>query len=92
MGDSDLVVYLSIAALIVVLGAVVAFVIAWRVRKRAFRVIVGVMLLAAAALCVILSFGASLVVAALGVGSLVLAVRSPPQGRAWPEMSRETEP
>jgi hypothetical protein len=92
MGDSDIVQYLSAAALILVLGAVVAFVIAWRVRTRAVRVIVGVMLLVVAALCAIFSFLASLVVAALGVASLILAVRAPTRGRAWPETPREAEP
>lgn len=92
MGDSDIVLYLSVAALFVVVGAFVAFVIAWRVRKRAVRLIVGVVLLAVAAICAILSFLASLVVAALGVGSLVLAARSPTQGRALPETRREPEP
>jgi hypothetical protein len=84
MGDSDIVLYLSVAALIVVVGAVVVFVVACRVRKRAVRVIVGFMLLAVAALCASLSLLASLVVAALGVGSLVLAAKSPTQGQTWP--------
>ena len=88
MGDSDAVLYLSAAALIVVVGAVAAFVIAWRVRRKAVRVIVGVMLLAVAALCVVLSFLASLVVAALGAWSLVLAARSSKTGTTQPDIRR----
>jgi hypothetical protein len=92
MGDSDIVLYLSVAALIAVMGAVVAFVIAWRVGKRSVRLVVGVMLLVLAALCAILSFLATLVVAALGIGSLILAARSPTQDSALPQTRRETEP
>jgi hypothetical protein len=77
MGDSDITLYLSVMALLVMIGAIVAFVIAWRVRKRAVRVAVGVILLAVAAVCGILSLLAALIVAAPGVGALVLASKTP---------------
>ena len=73
MGDSDLLRVLNIAALLLVIGAVVAFVIAWRARSRALRVAVGLILLAVAAFGAILSFLAALLIAGLGVASLVLA-------------------
>jgi len=77
MGDSDVTLYLSVVALVVMVIAIVAFVIAWRVRKRSVRVAVGVILLALAAVCGILSLVASLIVAALGVGALILASKTP---------------
>jgi hypothetical protein len=77
MGDSDFALYLSLLALLVIGGAVVVFIVVWRVRKRAVRVTVGVLLLAVAAVCGILSLLAALVVAALGVGALVLASKMP---------------
>ena len=76
MGDSDITLYLSLLALLIG-GAVVAFVIAWRARKRAVRVTVGLLLLAVALVCGILSLLAALIVAALGVGALVLASKTP---------------
>ena len=78
MGDSDITLYLSVVALLVMAGTIVAFVIAWRVQRRIVRVTVGVILLAVAATCGILSILASLLVAALGVAALVLASKTPP--------------
>ena len=96
MGDSDIILYLSVAALLVVVGAVVAFVIAWRVRKRSVRVTVGVILLAVAALCGILSFLAALLVAALGVAALAMAAkrpqRSPTETQGRPNKPSEATP
>ena len=89
MGDSDITLYLSAAALLVVAGSVVAFVIAWRVRKKSFRFAVGVTLLVAAAGCSILSFRGALLVGALGVGSLILAGRT--LRSVSSEMQRKTE-
>ena len=96
MGDSDITLYLSAAALVIVTGAVAAFVIAWRVRKRVVRVTVGVILLAATPLCGILSFLASLLVAALGVVVLTMAAktsqRSPTETHARPNKPPEATP
>ncbi|UCG50501.1 MAG: hypothetical protein JSW58_09825 [Candidatus Latescibacterota bacterium] len=77
MGDSDIALYIAVLALIVILGAVIAFVIAWRVRKRTVRVTVGVLLLAVAAVCGVLSLLGGVLVAALGVAALVLAAKTP---------------
>ena len=77
MGDSDITLYLSVVALAVMVGAIVAFVIAWRVHRRAVRVSVGVIQLAVATVCGILSVLAALIVAALGVAALALATRTP---------------
>jgi hypothetical protein len=77
MGDSDITLYLSVVALLVVVGAIIAFVIALRVRQKAVPVGVGVILLAVAAVCAILSFLAALLVAALGVSALILASKTP---------------
>lgn len=77
MGDSDIAFYLSVAALLVVVGAIIAFVVAIRVRQRAVRVSVGVILLAGASLCAIISILAALIVAAMGVSALILAAKTP---------------
>ena len=85
MGDSDIALYFSVAVLLVVVGAIIAFLIACRSRQRAVRIGVGVILLAVAAVCAILSLLAAMLVAALGVLALVLASKTP-QGK-----SAETE-
>jgi hypothetical protein len=77
MGDSGITLYLSVVAFLAMAGSIVAFVIAWRVRRRIVRVTVGVILLAVAATCGILSILAALLVAALGVAALVLASKTP---------------
>ncbi|MGD8699714.1 MAG: hypothetical protein PVJ43_10515 [Gemmatimonadales bacterium] len=77
MGDSDFGFYLFVAALLVMVGAIVAFVIAWRSRQRAVRVAVGVILLAVAAVCPVLSVLVAFLVGALGVSALVLASKAP---------------
>jgi hypothetical protein len=77
MGDSDITLYLSLLALLIVGGAVVAFVIAWRVSKRAVRVTVGLLLLTVPVVSGILSLPAALLVGALGGGALVLASKTP---------------
>lgn len=77
MGDSDIAFHFSVAALLVVGGAIIAFLIACRSRRRAVRVGTGVILLAVAAMCVILSLLAALLVAALGVVALVMASKTP---------------
>jgi hypothetical protein len=92
MGDSDFALYLSVVAILVMVGSVIAFIIAWRVRKRPVRIVVGVLLLAVAALCAILSFLATLIVAALGVASLVLAGRTQTQDSSRPKARRGTDP
>ena len=91
MGDSDITVYLSVVAVLVMAGAIVAFVIAWRVRRRGVRVAVGALLLAAAAFCGILTLLAALLIAALGVGCLILAGRTPTQENVRPGTRRKTE-
>jgi hypothetical protein len=77
MGDSDITLYLSVLASLLVAGAVIAFAIACRIRCRAVRVTVGLVLLAIAAVCGILSVLAALLVAALGVAALALAGKTP---------------
>lgn len=77
MGDSDFTFYASLVALLVTVGAIVAFIIAWRVRRRSVRVAVGILLLLTAAVGGILSLLASLLIATLGVVSLVMATRTP---------------
>jgi hypothetical protein len=77
MGDSDITLYLSVVAPFVIVGAIVAFAVAWRVRKRVVRITVGVILLAVALVCGILSLLAALSVAALGVAALILAGKTP---------------
>jgi len=64
-------------ALLVMVGSIAAFIIAWRVRRRGVRLTVGVILLAIAAVCSILSLLATLVVGALGIGCLIMAVNMP---------------
>lgn len=81
MGDSDFGFYLFFAALLVMVGAIVAFIIAWRSRQRAVRVAVGVILLATAAVSAVLSLLEAFLVAALGVSALVLASKTP-QGKS----------
>ena len=89
MGDSDITLSLSVVALLVVVGALIAFVVALRVRERTVRVGVGVILLAVAAVCAILSIQAALLVAALGVSALILASNTP-RGRRWKPNGRST--
>jgi hypothetical protein len=81
--------YLSVLAFLVIVSAAIAFAIACRVRSRAVRVTVGVILLAIAAVCGILSVLAALLVAALGVAALALASKTPQI--ALPETQGETE-
>lgn len=73
MGDSGIALQLSLLALAVVVAAIIAFAVAWRVRNRAVRVLLGVLMLAGAAVCTFLSALAALLVAALGLGTLLLA-------------------
>ena len=89
MGDSDITAYLSVLAFLVVVGAIIAFAVALRVRRKTFRAAVGILLLAVAALSSILSMLATLLVASLGVAALVLASRTPQ--RASLETQCETE-
>ena len=89
MGDSDITAYLSLLALFVIVGAVIAFAVALRVRRRTFRVAVGVLLLVVAALSSILSLLATLLVAVLGVATVFLASRTPQ--RASLETLEKTE-
>jgi hypothetical protein len=77
MGDSDIAVQLSILTLLLVVTAIVAFVIACRVRNRVVRVLVGALLIAIAATCGLFSTMAGLLVAALGVTALVMATKIP---------------
>jgi hypothetical protein len=77
MGDTDIGLYLLVASLLVIFGAIIAFVIACLSRRRAVRVGVGVVLLAMATVCSFLSLLAALLVAALGVAALVLARYTP---------------
>jgi len=75
MGDSGIVTTISVLALLLVIAAVAAFVVAWRVRSRKLRAIVGILLLASALVCGIFSALAAMSVATLGFGALVLAAR-----------------
>jgi len=89
MGDSAITPYLSVVALLVVVVAMIAFVVALRVRQRTVRVGVGVILIAVAAVCAILSILAGLLVASLGVYALILASNTP-RGRRWKPNGRST--
>ena len=85
MGDSGISIYFSVAALVLVAGAVTAFVVAWRVKNRTLRIVVGILLLATAILSSFLSTLAMLVIAVLGVCALVLATRSAEGKKPTPE-------
>jgi hypothetical protein len=89
MGDSNITLYLSVVALLVVVGAIIAFIVALRVRQRSVRFGVGVILLAVAAMCAILSILATLLIAALGVFALILASKTP-RVRCWKSNGRGT--
>jgi hypothetical protein len=71
-----------------IVTAIVAFVAAWRIRKRVVRVLVGVLLLAMAAACSLFSTIAALLVAALGIIALVLGTKTPQGNRSITETSR----
>lgn len=77
MGDSDIMIYLSVLAGFVIVSAVVAFVVALCARKKAVRAGIGICLLAVAMLSAVLSLLSAVVVAALGVAALALAGRTP---------------
>jgi hypothetical protein len=77
MGDSDITFYLSLLAVLCIVGSGIAFGIAWRTRRRGLRITLGVLLLAVAAFCGILSLPAALIIAAAGVAILALAIKTP---------------
>lgn len=79
MGDSGFAVQFSLLILVFVVGAIVAFLIAWCVRKRSVRFLVGVILLAGAAACNLFSVLAALLVTILGATALILAIKTPAQ-------------
>ena len=81
MGDSGIAVQLTLLVLFLIITATVAFVVAWRVRNRVVRVFVGVLLLAMAAGCSLFSTMAVLLVAALGVITLVMGAKTPKGNR-----------
>ena len=87
MGDSGLAVQLSLIVLLLIVTAIAAFVVAWRVRNRVVRIFVGVLLLAMAAVFSLLSAVAVLLVAALGVIALVLGTKTPQDNRSITELS-----
>lgn len=72
MGDSDITMYLNLLSLAIVVGAMIAFLVAWRLRSRIQRIIIGVLLLAMGIFSVSLSLLAALFVAGLGMAALVL--------------------
>ena len=76
MGDSDIAVQLSALAIVLTVVSIAAFVIAWRVRKRAVRLSIGVVLLVLAVTCGFFSTWTVLLIAALGVAAMVLAFRT----------------
>lgn len=76
MGDSDITVFLSILALVLVSVAIMVFIIGCRVRKRGIRILIGLLLLAAAFGCHLFSFLASMLVGILGVVTLILAFKT----------------
>ena len=88
MGDSDIAAQLSLLVLLLIFTAIVAFVIAWRARNRVVRVLIGILLLAMAAACSLISAIAVLLVAALGVIALVLGTKTPQGNRSITEKSR----
>jgi hypothetical protein len=76
VGDSDFAVQLSALAIILIVVSIAVFVIAWRVRKRAVRLSIGVLLLVLAVTCGFFSTLAVLLIAVLGVSALVLAFKT----------------
>jgi len=95
MGDSGIAVQLTLLVLFLIVTAIVAFVVAWRVRNRVVRVFVGVLLLAMAAGCILFSTMAVLLVAALGIIALVMGAKTPqdnqPRGRMRNEESEKRD-
>jgi len=77
MGDSDITVQLSFLTYLLIVTAFVTFVVALCVHKRFVRILIGIFLFAMAATCVLFSMMAVLLVAALGVVTMVLAIKTP---------------
>ena len=77
MGDSDITVQLSLLSYLLIVTALVTFVVALCVRKRSVRILIGIFLFAMAATCVLFSIMAVLLVAALGVVTMILAIKTP---------------
>ncbi|MDB4444517.1 hypothetical protein N9174_04185 [bacterium] len=73
-----------------IVTAIVAFVVAWRVHNRAVRILVGVLLLAMAAACNLFSTIAVLMIAALRVTALVLATKTPQGKRSGTQTEQDT--
>jgi len=77
MGDSDITVLLSFLTYLLIVTTIVIFVVALCVHKRFVRILIGIFLFAMAATCVLFSMMAVLLVAALGVVTMVLAIKTP---------------
>jgi len=80
MGDSDLTVYLAIAALAVIVVASIMAAVAWRIPKRTVRVAIGSGLVVLGLWSAVLSFAAFVLVAGLGVAVLIIGIRTAPGG------------
>jgi hypothetical protein len=78
LGDSGILVHLTLLSYFLIVLAILIFLIAWRIRRRVVRFLVGVILLVMAGTCVLFSILAVLFVAALGITALVLAFKIPP--------------
>ena len=74
MGDSDIVTYFSVLALVVTIASVIVAIIAWRIKNKPFRIGVGVSLLIVAGGFVLLSILASLLIGGLGLVVLLLGI------------------
>ena len=77
MGDSDITVLLSFLTYLLIVIALVTFLVALWFRNRIVRILIGIFLFAMAATCVLFSMMAVLLVAALGVVTIVLAIKTP---------------
>lgn len=76
MGDSGLVTYLAVVAMGVIMVALILTAVAWRVRKRTVRIVIGLGLVILGLLSAALSLVAFVLVAGLGVTVLVAGVRT----------------
>jgi hypothetical protein len=77
VGDSDFTTYVTYLSSLIIVGALIALIVAWRIRKRAVRVTLGILLLAVASVSGVLSALAMLFVAALGFAAIVMAAKTP---------------
>jgi len=76
VGDSGLMTYLAVAAISAIIVAIVLAALAWRVRKRPFRISIGLGLVILGLSCTVVSLAGVVLVVGLGVAVIVLGVRT----------------